>query len=175
QITALNKTQRRFFSSGQIDDSQSPSSNLGLRKSRSYSFGAFLLDDDGQSNFPFQSIEDSRRVYPCEASGWRRPSSSVIMCPRSRSATSSTTKIWPRHRNSSAQSLSANWSMLFFDSGKLYDEYAARRNERLRKKKICEGGGMILPSERNVRRRRRSAEERAAAEEESSVNEILII
>ncbi|CAI0382167.1 unnamed protein product [Linum tenue] len=34
-------------------------------------------------------------------------------------------------------SLSANSSPLFFERGKLYDEYAARRNERLRKKKIC--------------------------------------
>ncbi|CAL1387185.1 unnamed protein product [Linum trigynum] len=35
----------------QVHDSQSPSSNPGLRKSRSYSSGAFLLDDDGQSHF----------------------------------------------------------------------------------------------------------------------------
>ncbi|CAL1383685.1 unnamed protein product [Linum trigynum] len=34
------------------------------------------------------------------------------------------------------ESLSANSSPLFFERGKLYDAYAAKRNERLRKKKI---------------------------------------
>ncbi|CAL1374378.1 unnamed protein product [Linum trigynum] len=47
------RSPKSFFSKSrkQVYDNQSPSSNPGLRKSRSYTSGAFLLDDDGQSNF----------------------------------------------------------------------------------------------------------------------------